>query len=69
MVGCRIGRIGGQRLACLGHQAGFGWVAETRETDKRPAPWHRLASDRSEKGPVTTPSERAMNRVLLSKGL
>ena len=30
----------------LGRQAGFGWVAERRETGKGPEPGHRLARDR-----------------------
>jgi hypothetical protein len=41
--------------------AGFGWVAETRETGKRPEPGHRRTSVSSEKGPITISSERAMN--------
>jgi hypothetical protein len=32
MLWCRVGGTGGQRLDDLGCQAGFGWVAETRET-------------------------------------
>jgi hypothetical protein len=32
MVGGRVGGIGGQWLGGLGRQAGFGEVAETRET-------------------------------------
>src|SRR5450631_1485094 len=63
-VGCRVGGTGGQRLDGLGCQAGFGWVAETRETDKGPAPGHRLARD-PPGTPRTLPSERAMNRWLL----
>jgi hypothetical protein len=39
----------GQRLGCLGRQAGFGWVAETRATGKGPEPGHRLARDASGK--------------------
>src|ERR1035441_8203740 len=30
--GAGFGGTGGQRLGCLGRQAGLGWVAETRET-------------------------------------
>ena len=37
----------GQRLGCLGRQAAFGRVAETRETGKGPEPGHRLARDPS----------------------
>ena len=46
-VWCRVGGIGSQRLGCLGRQGGSGWVAETRETGKRPG--HRLAHDPSGK--------------------
>jgi len=59
---------GSQRLGCFGRQAGFGGVAETRETRKRPEPGHRLKPDPSEKSLVTIPSERATNRILLCKG-
>ena len=38
-------RTGGQELDCLGCQAGFGWVAETRETRQGPELGHRLARD------------------------
>jgi len=68
-VWCRVGRIGGQRLGCLGRQAGSGGVAETRETGKGPKPGHPLAPDPSKESPVPTPSATAMNRILLSKGL
>ena len=39
----------GQRLDGLGCQAGFGWVAETRETAKGLEPGYRLARDTSGK--------------------
>jgi hypothetical protein len=38
-------RTGGQELDCLGCQAGFGWVAETREARQGPELGHRLARD------------------------
>ena len=57
----------GARGSAVKGAAGFGWVAAMRETGKRPEPPHCLAPDPSKKGPVAIPSERAMNRVLLSK--
>ena len=48
-VRCKVGGIAGQRLGGLGRQAGFGWVAETRETGKGPEPGHRLAREPSGK--------------------
>ena len=48
-VWCRVGGTGGQRLDGLGCQAGFGWVAEARETGKGSEPAHRLARDPSGK--------------------
>jgi hypothetical protein len=40
---CRVGGIGGQRLGCSGCQAGFGGVAEKRQTGQKPEAGHRLA--------------------------
>src|ERR1035441_1346455 len=45
--GAGFGGTGGQRLDCLGRQAGFGWVAATRQTGNGPEPGHRLARDPS----------------------
>src|ERR1035441_7341503 len=66
MVWCGVGGTGGRRLGCLGRQAGFGWIAEARETGKGPEPGHRLALDPAVKSPVTIPPERAMNPFLRS---
>src|ERR1035437_1734553 len=41
-VWSRVGGTEGQRLDGLGCQAGFGWVAETRETGRGPEPGHRF---------------------------
>jgi hypothetical protein len=54
-----------QRPDGLGRQAGFGWVAQTREMVKGPAPGHRWARDLLGQ-PSNPPSEGAMNRVLHS---
>jgi hypothetical protein len=68
-VRCRVGGIGGQRFGCLGRQSGFGWIAETRGR------WIKGQSRGTTRrvilhaSPVTIPSERAMNWVLLSKGM
>jgi hypothetical protein len=68
-VRCRVGGIGGQRFGCLGRQSGFGWIAEMRGR------WIKGQSRGTTRrvilhaSPVTIPSERAMNWVLLSKGM
>ena len=68
-VWCRVGGKGGPEARPFRATSWVGWVAETRETGKRQEPGHRLAPDPSEKSPVTIPPERAINRMLLSKGL
>ena len=49
MLWCGVGGTGGQRLGCLGRQAGLERVALRRETGKRPEPGHRWARDPSGK--------------------
>ncbi len=61
-----VWRNWGERLGCSGRHAGFGWVAETRETGEgqsRGTAWRVILQAR----PVTLPSKRARNRVLLSR--
>src|ERR1017187_6814458 len=53
----------GQRLGCLGRQAGSEWVAETRETGKGPEPGRRLAHD-----PSGEPSNRSIENSEEPKG-
>ena len=43
--GAGLEEPGGHSLGCLGRQAGFEWVAETRETGKGPEPGRRWARD------------------------
>ena len=74
MVWCSVGGLGGHRLGCLGRQAEFGEVAKERRTGLWRKPGNPLAPDPLAPDPldestVTIPSERAMNRVLLSKRL
>src|SRR5664279_3877330 len=46
---CRVAGKEGQRVGGLRCQAGFGWIAETREAGKKPDPGHRLAWEPSGK--------------------
>jgi hypothetical protein len=69
MVWWWVGAIRGLRLGCLERQAGFGQVAETRETGQGRTPAHRLAPDPSVESPATIPSERPIDRALLANGL
>jgi hypothetical protein len=44
---------GARGSAVLGRQAGFGWVAETRQTGKGPEPGHPPAPDPSAESPLS----------------
>ncbi len=67
-VSCRIGGTGGHRHNGLGCQAGFGWVAQTRETANGPESGQRLARDPS--GKPSNPSIGKSDKPgFASKGL